>query len=371
MNSRRIYLDNNATTALDERVLEAMMIDLTGVPYNPSSVHRFGQEARNLLTKARRSIAERMEVGPQEVIFTSGGTEAVNLAIRGCLADKTGHVVTSCVEHACVLATLEQQNRCEVTYLNPGPHGAVQPAALCEALRPDTRLIVLMAVNNETGVLTDVEGVAAIARQAQIPLVVDGTAWLGKAPVHLPVGVSAAAFSGHKIHGPKGNGMLIARQAFRLTPQITGGAQQYERRGGTENLAGILGLAKAIELVDPMHFAQMEALRDQLERQILALCPAASLNGTGPRVCNTSNVAFSGIDGESLLMNLDLANIAASHGSACSSGSLEPSHVLLGMGYPAQRARSSLRFSLSRQTTQADIEQTIFILREVIPRLLS
>jgi cysteine desulfurase len=366
---RRIYLDNNATTALHPLVLEAMMVDLTGPPYNPSSVHAYGQEARNLLTKARRSIAAKLGVAPPEILFTSGATEAMNLAIRGLLAGREGHVITSAVEHACVLGTLAQLPNCEVTLLKPGSYGAAQPAQLQEAVRPDTRLIVLMAANNETGVITDLEGVAAVAERANIPLVVDGTAWLGKALFHLPRGVSAATFSSHKIHGPKGVGLLLVRHSLPLRPQITGGGQQYERRGGTENLAGILGMAKAIELLDEATLDPMGRLRDQLEEGILALHPEARVNGEGPRVANTVNLFCKGIDGESLFMNLDLEGIAVSHGAACSSGSLEPSHVLLGMGYAPERARSSVRFSLSIFTSQNEIEETLFSLKKILPSL--
>lgn len=355
----RIYLDNNATTALDPRVLDSMMLELTAPPYNASSVHAYGQEARNLLTKARRRVADMLGVWTQEIIFTSGGTESMNLAIRGVLAEGRGHVVTSAIEHSCVLNTLEQISGIEVTYLKPGQYGAVTAQQIEQALRPQTRLIVLMAANNETGVLTDIEAIGHLADRAGIPLIVDGTAWIGKAPFSWPTGVSALGISGHKIHGPKGIGMLIVRKSLRIRPQITGGSQQYELRGGTENLAGILGLTTALELIESHPLTSIQGLRDRLESGLRSVYPRTFVNGEGPRVVNTTNLCFEGLDGESLLMGFDLAGICVSHGSACSSGSLEPSHVLLGMDYDPKRARSSLRFSLSRQTTKEEIEEVL------------
>ena len=364
----KIYLDNNATTPIDPQVLQAMLDVFALGPTNPSSVHAYGRTARNLLTKAQRFVAGHFNVSAKEVIFTSGGTEAMNLALRSRLTQKPGHIVTATTEHACVLATLQQFPNIPVTLLEPGIHGAPTPSQLEQAIRSDTTLIVLMAANNETGVLTDLDGIARVAEQANIPLLVDGVGELGKSTRPLPAGVSAIAFSGHKIHAPKGVGLLLARRSFTLSPQITGGSQQYGRRAGTENVAAIVAFAKALELLHPSHIAHMQRLRDQLEAGICALYPQASINGTGPRLCNTTNVAFTGADGEALLMNLDLANIAVSHGSACSSGSLEPSHVLLGMGLDRARARSSIRFSVSRLNTIQEIEQTLEQLKIALKR---
>ncbi len=366
---REIYLDNNATTGLDPRVFEAMVCDLGLRPQNPSSVHAFGREARNRLTRAQRSIAEFFEIRPHELLFTSGGTEAINLVLRGL--PRLSHIITSSVEHAAVAATLEVLERegSDVTYLPPGTYGAVTPDQLSLALRPTTRLISLMAVNNETGVHSDLEGLAQVAEAAGIPLFIDGVALLGKEPFHIPHGVTFMAFSGHKIHAPKGVGALIARSSTKLTPQITGGPQQQGRRGGTENLAGILGLAKAIEQLQEggvRPAEEMRRLRDRLERGIQARCGAVHINGEGPRVSNTSNLAFDGVEGESLLMNLDLAGVAVSHGAACSSGSLEPSRILLNMGYARERAASSVRFSLSRFTTEEEIDTVISLVADLV-----
>jgi cysteine desulfurase len=351
-----IYLDNNATTPLDQRVWEAMAADRG--PLNPSSIHAAGREARNMLTRARRTIAERMGVRSKEILFTSGGTEAISLLLRGHLTG--GHVITSGVEHAAVVTALADLP-VEVEELPVGEWGAVTPDQLAAAIRPGTAAVVLMAANNETGVLTDLEGIAAVC---PVPLIVDGVALLGKERFTIPDGVSAMVFSGHKFHGPKGAGFAVVRPSFQFEPQITGGGQEYGRRGGTENLGGILGLAKAVELAGEVDFEAMRALRDRLERGILDACPTAVVNGTGPRLSNTSNISFVGMDGDALLMNLDLAGLAVSHGSACSSGALEPSRVLLGMGYDRERAGSAIRFSLSRDTTVEEIDRAVDIVLE-------
>lgn len=257
----RIYLDNNATTALDPRVLEAMMEDFS-LPGNPSSIHSFGQEARTKLAAARHTIAEVLRVKSNELIFTSGGTEALNMILRGIPG---GHIITSNVEHSSVARTLEMSN---VTYLPAGPYGAALPESVKEAISPDTKLIVLSAVNNETGVKTDVKAIAKIAERANIPFFLDAVAWLGKERISLPSGVTAAAFSGHKIHGPKGIGLLFVRKSLKFAPLLTGGPQEQMTRAGTENLAGILGLAKAIELLQtelPDAAFEMERLRDRFE----------------------------------------------------------------------------------------------------------
>jgi cysteine desulfurase len=381
--SQKIYLDNNATTALDPRVLQAMLMDLetnlqagtASLPLNPSSVHAFGRDARNHLTKARRSMATALGVRSSEILFTSGGTEALNMVMRGLFTPHfQGHIITSNVEHAAVYRTVEalQAYGCRATFLETGSWGAASVDAVREALQPDTRLIVLMAVNNETGVKTDIEAIAALAHERNIPFVVDGISLLGKEPFRVPEGVSAMCFSGHKFHAPKGVGFAVIRQHLKLAPLFTGGGQEYERRAGTENLAGILGLAEAVELLQealPAATARMASLRDRLEQGLLSRLPDVSVNGEGPRVCNTTSLAFHGVEGESLLMNLDMCGIAVSHGSACSSGSLEPSRVLLNMGLARQQAASSLRFSLSRFTTQEEIDRCIEAVVSIVQQL--
>jgi cysteine desulfurase len=372
---QRIYLDNNATTGVDPRVLEAMLPELSLTPSNPSSIHFFGQEAKNRLQKARESIASFFMVKPQEILFTSSGTEAINLILRGFFPKEiSGHAITSNVEHSCVYKTLSdlQTKGLDVAFLPAGLLGAVSPEQVKEAIRPHTRFIALIAANNETGVKHDLDAIGQIALDAGIPLIVDGVALLGKELFTLHPGISAITFSGHKVHGPKGVGCAVVRSTLKLAPFLTGGSQEYALRPGTENLPGIIGLAKAIELLKtelPEAGHRMAKLRDLLEAGLLQKANPVVVNGMGPRICNTTNLSFPGDQGEDLLIALDMAGIAVSHGSACSSGALEPSRVLTNMGLPMQIARSALRFSLSRNTTLAEIERTIETVSEIVNRL--
>ena len=355
---KRIYLDNNATTQVDPRVVEVMLQELKAGPSNPSSIHAFGRAAHQRLDRARATIARCLRVAPGELVFTSSGTEALNLAIVG-LRPK-GHIITSRIDHAAVYKTIENLGL-PVTYLPVGKEGHIKISDLERAIGPDTSMIVLSGVNSETGVKNPVEEIAAIAQREGIPLVIDAVAWLGKEKFSIPAGVSAMTFSGHKIHGPKGIGLLFIRKGCRIEPLMIGGGQEALRRGGTENLPGIVGLAKAIELLEeelPEATVRMAALRDQFERGL----EGGIINGTGPRVCNTSSVTFPGMDGEALLIQLDLAGIAASMGSACSAGALEPSRVLLNMGLTRDEAMSTIRFSVSRFTTSEEIQEALSVL---------
>lgn len=362
---RRIYLDNNGSTCVDPRVLEAVIQGLQTCVGNPSSIHTEGQFSRQRLTQARQRIAEELSVQPNEIIFNSGGTEGINTILRGVVqAYPHAHIITSDAEHSCVYNTLQlfQEKGSDVTVLPAGLWGAVTPEAVKAALRPTTRLIALMAVNNETGVKTDIEAIAAIAEEAGIFFLVDGVALLGKESFSIPSGVSAMCFSGHKFHAPKGVGFLIWRPRLKIPSLITGGAQEFNRRAGTENLPGIEGLVEAVSCIKgimPEASDTMRRMRDRLEQGLLSQIPAAYVNGQGPRVVNTANISFSGVDGEALLINLDRKGIAVSHGSACSSGALEPSRILLKMGVPLQEARSAIRFSLSRFTTVEEIDYCI------------
>lgn len=368
---KRIYLDNNATTQLDPFVIEAMIKDLQYGPSNPSSVHSFGQDAKARLTKYRRSIAEFLKVKPTEIIFTSGGTEGINNILRG-LPIKSGHVITSSVEHSSVFNTFKAMSGYDIAFLNPGLFGAISPEDVKKALKPNTCFIAIMAVNNETGVKTDLNGIAEIAYSQKIPLFVDGVSLLGKEPFMIPDGVSAMSFSAHKFHGPQGVGFVFVRNGFKLKPLLTGGLQEFGRRAGTENLSGIAGMAAAVEVLKNDFIqisARMESLRDRLEKGIFLELDKVFVNGEGPRVVNTSNLAFGGVEGESLLACLDLEGIVVSHGSACSSGALEPSRILLNMGIPTERARSSIRISLSRLTTEEEIDRSIETITQVVKRL--
>lgn len=366
---RRIYLDNNASTGVDPKVLNAMMDDLSGIPGNPSSIHYFGQEARKQLSLARQMIGESLHVKPSELVFTSGGTEALNMILRGFWATHPKcHIVTSNIEHSAVYHTLQalEKKGASVTYLPAGLWGAVRLEQLKD-LRP--HLIVLGSVNNETGVKTDIETIAHFAHEANIPFVVDAVSHLGKEVLKIPPGVSAMVFSGHKIHAPKGIGLAFMRTSLKIEPELTGGDQEHSKRAGTENLSGILGLAQAIELLNtelPSATARMQQLRDRLIEGLMNKCGNIVVHGQGPRICNTANISFPHAEGESLLMKLDLNGISVSHGSACSSGALEPSRILLNMGIPPAVARTSLRFSLSRFTTAEEIEAVL----EIVPKLL-
>jgi cysteine desulfurase len=366
---RRIYLDNNASTGLDPRVAKAMMDDLSGIPGNPSSVHYFGKEARKTLQQARETISECLHIKPAELVFNSGGTEGINTILRGFYAlHPHCHIATSNVEHSCIYHTLQllEKKGAKVTYLPAGLTGAVRLEQLVD-LRP--HLIILGSVNNETGVKTDIDAIADFAHHQNIPFVVDGVAHFGKEVFKIPLGVSAFVFSGHKFHGPKGVGAAFIRSSLKIEPLLTGGDQEHSKRAGTQNLSGILGLAEAVKLLKtelPAATEHMQKQRDRLIEGLMEACGNIVVHGQGPRICNTANIAFPGAEGESLLMRLDLAGISASHGSACSSGSLEPSRILLNMGIPSSVARTSLRFSLSRLTTPEEIETTL----EIISKLL-
>lgn len=371
----RIYLDNNGTTGVDPRVLEAMLPELSSIPSNPSSIHYFGQEAKNRLQKSRETIGAFFNVNPHEILFTSGGTEAINLLLRGFFSKEiSGHAITSNVEHSCVYNTMKdlQEKGLDVSYLPAGLLGAVEPEQIKKAICPNTRFIVLNAVNNETGIKHDLDAVAQIALEAGIPLIVDGVAWLGKELFTLHPGISGICFSGHKFHGPKGIGFAIIRPSLKLFPFITGGKQEYSLRAGTENLPGIVGLAKAIELLKlelPEATHRMAMLRDLLEAGLMQKSNPVVVNGMGKRICNTCNLSFPNDNGEDLLIALDMAGIAVSHGSACSSGALEPSRTLVSMGLPPPIARSAIRFSLSRNTTLDEIYRTIEIVSEIVHTL--
>lgn len=370
-----IYLDNNASAFLDPKIAHSIQKSLNNFYGNPSSVHSYGQEARALLNQARRNVASFLNIKPQELIFTSSGSEAMNFLIRGVLNKKEkGHIITSNVEHVCVQKTLQifESRGFSVTYLETGQLGKINLEKLKQSIQPDTELIVLMAANNETGVKNDVEAVAAIAKEASIPFLVDAVAIFGKEPVAIHAGISGMAFSGHKIHALQGVGASFVRSHLKLPPLIVGGSQEYGYRAGTENLLGILSFSEAVSLLrdeSAASFSRIAALRDKLETGVLGVLPDVKVNGTGPRIGNTSNLCFNGVDGESLLIALDQEGICVSHGSACSSGARQPSSVLLSMGLPLSEVRSSIRISLSRMTQESEIDRCIEALIKIVPRL--
>lgn len=369
---KRVYLDNNATTELDPNVFKAMLEDLSGPPANPSSVHSFGQKARGHLTRSRQIIASFFNVKPEAVLFTSGGTEAVHFMIHSL--PKKGHLITTAIEHSCVYKTVQllESEGWDVDYLPCGLWGAPTPERIEQAIRPDTRAFIFSLSNGETGVKIDLDAIAKLAEKRQIPLLLDAVSFIGKEPFAMPDGVAALAIAGHKFHGPKGIGALITKSPFKAKPIFLGGGQEFNKRAGTENLAGILGLAEALTIVKERQYAifdQLLDLRSHMEVELLRHVPDVFINGEGPRISNTLNAAFLGVEGESLLMHLDLAGIALSHGSACSSGALEPSRVLTQMGIDRKIARSSIRISLSRLNTKEEIDYFLEKIQTIVNKL--
>ena len=360
----RIYLDNNATTELDLEVFDTVVQSLS-LYGNPSSAHYHGQQAKNLLIKARAQVAAFFKVKPKEVIFTSSGTEANNLLLRGVFGERPrGHIITSNVEHASVYNTIKvlEKNGCSVTYLDAGKKGGITREQVEEAITSETRLISLIAVNNETGVRTDIDSIAALASVHAIPFMVDAVCSIGKEECILPAGVAYMSVSGHKFHAPKGIGCAIIREKYKIVPCITGGPQEWGYRGGTENIPAIMGFAKALQLIEKdlkQSTAYVKRLRDDFEKQLCARLPDIAINGMMDRIANTSNIMFDGVDGEALLIKLDLLGLSVSHGAACASGAREPSRVLLNMGLTRKEAGSSIRFSLSKNTTQDEIDTAV------------
>lgn len=374
LNPFMIYLDNNATTIVDKRVAQVVLEELQSYPSNPSSIHTFGKRAKKLLNAARNTAASFFKVKSEEVIFTSSATESLNTAIKGYFrANGKGHIISTNIEHAAIFNTLceMQKEGFDVTFLNVGKSGALLPQEMERAITSNTKLIILSAANTETGVKTDLVAFGEIASKHGIPLIIDGVGILGKEPFsEIPKGVSAICFSGHKIHAPKGVGLLIFKPNFKFAPIITGGGQEFNKRAGSENLAAIIGMGKALEILqEDIQSAsnKMRTLRDLFEKDLQEKFPQKiKINGDCARISNTSNLAFLGIDGESLLLTLDQKGLMASAGSACSAGAMEPSRILLNMGIERGIAKSSLRFSLSRFTTKEEIEDAVKIIAESI-----
>jgi len=360
---RRVYFDNNATTPVLPEVLDIMR------PYffehfgNASSIHHHGQETRAAVERARESVAKLLGCRPAEVVFTSGGTEADNLAIFG-LARPGDHVITSTVEHHAVLNSskhLEEEGS-DVTFLPVDGAGLVNPDDLRRALRPNTKLVSIMFANNETGVIQPVTEIGRICAEAEVYFHTDAVQAASKIPIRVKdIGCDLLSISGHKMHAPQGVGALYVRKGTTLAAMLYGGSHERSRRAGTENVAGIVGLGKAAEVAmkgfETSADKQTAALRDRLEQTILDQVDSAGVNGQGaPRVPNTTNIYFDYIEGEALVIALDLKGLAVSTGAACSSGTIEPSHVLTAMGLRSDRARSSIRFSLGKQNTAEEIE---------------
>jgi cysteine desulfurase len=373
-----IYLDHNATTPLHPAVWEAMRPFLTDVFGNPSSLHTEGLQARDAVEAAREHVARLLGAETEEILFTSGGTEADNLAILGSVLARRrgGHIVTSQIEHPAVLGScraLESQGF-RVTRLPVGSAGTIDPADLAHALTDDTLLVTLMHANNEVGTIQPIRECAALAHTRGALVHTDAVQSAGKVATLVDeLGVDLLSLSAHKIHGPKGVGALYVRRGIALDPIVTGGPQERGFRGGTEHVAAIVGLGAAAQLAaagirDEM--PQVAALRDRLERGILANIPEVLVHGvTAPRLPTTTNVSFKGVDGQSLVVALDLKGVATSTGSACSSGSLEPSHVLIAMGLADEWLQGAVRFSLGSGNTPAEVDAVSHMLPSIVARL--
>jgi len=381
---RHIYMDANATTPLLPEVFEAMRpfwIEHFG---NASSIHQQGQYARAAVDHARESVARLLRCRASEIVFTSGGTESDNLALFGTMSEGA-HLITTAIEHHAVLHAAESlaARNIEVTFLPCTPQGLIEPAALEAAIRPNTKLVSIMFANNETGVIQPIAELARITHAAGALFHTDAVQATGKLPLDLsPRGplkdVDLLTLSGHKIHAPKGIGALFVRRSVRLSPMLHGGSHERQRRAGTENVTGVVGLGKAAELAQ--HWlaedsatngpSQLVCLRDRLEQGILAQVEECGINGDGaPRVSNTTNIYFDHVEAEALVIALDLKGLSVSGGSACQSGATEPSHVLTAMGLNPARARASIRFSLSKLTTEEEVEQALTLVPTAVARL--
>jgi cysteine desulfurase len=373
----RIYLDNNATTAVDPAVLDVMLPYFSADFGNASSIHTFGQRARAAVETARDQLAALLNARSQEIVFTSGGTESDNHAIFGIVAASSApgkHAITTTIEHEAVLNTcqaLEKQG-VAITYLRVSRDGLIDLDELRKAIRPETLLITVMHANNELGTVQPLEEIGRIAAEADVYFHTDAVQAVGKIPVDVKaLQLDLLSLSGHKLYAPKGIGALYIQSGARLRQFLFGGHHQRGFRPGTENVPGIIGLGKAAELARlslEQDGSRIAALRNKLERGLLARIPDSHANAfSAPRTPNTCNITFPGIEGEALIISLDLKGLACSTGAACSSGAVEPSHVLTAIGLPAAEARASIRFSLGRHTAEAEIDAAL----EIVPASVS
>ncbi|MBE3572014.1 MAG: cysteine desulfurase NifS [Moorella humiferrea] len=377
---RRVYLDHSATTPVRPEVLEAMLPFLKEEAFgNPSTIYSYGREAKKALDEAREKVAGLIGARPEEIVFTSGGTEADNLALIGTAAanEKKGrHIITSSIEHHAVLHTAQYLMRqgFKVTFLPVTPEGLVRVEDVEEAITDETILISVMHVNNEVGTIQPIKEIGHLARERGIVFHTDAVQSVGKIPVNVDeLNVDLLSASAHKIYGPKGVGCLYIRKGTKITPILHGGGQERKRRAGTENMPGIVGFGRAAELARqelPQEMPRLKALRDRLIKGILERIEDVQVNGDlEKRVATNANFSFRYVEGESLLLSLDMKGICASSGSACTSGSLDPSHVLLAMGIPHEVAHGSVRMTLGRGNTEADIDYVLEVMPEIVARL--
>jgi cysteine desulfurase len=373
---RRVYLDNNATSPLLPEVFEAMRPYFFEKFGNASSIHQQGQQSRSAVEHAREQVAELVNCRAAEIVFTSGGTEGDNFALFG-MAKPGDHIITSSVEHHAVLNACKRLEEigCEVTYLPVDGCAVVDPDDVRRAIRPGTKVISIIFANNETGVIQDVNEIGKIAAEADVYFHTDAVQAAGKVAIDVKdIRCDLMTLTAHKMHGPQGAGALYVRKGTLLQPMLYGGRHERSRRAGTENLAGIVGLGRAAEIArqgfSDGSVERMASLRDRLERTVLETIDQASVNSAGAsRVPNTTNIVFECLEGEAMVIALDLKGLSVSTGAACSSGAIEPSHVLTAMGLSPDRARASLRFSLGKQNTAEDIDSALQLVPEVVARL--
>ena len=373
MQKRFVYLDNASTTPLDPRVLEAMLPYLRDKFGNASSVHGAGREARDAVERAREIIAKSIGADAVEVIFTSGGTEANNFAIKGVAfanKDKGRHIITSKIEHESVLEPLKwlEKRGFEVTYLGVDEHGFVDPSDVEREMRKDTILVTIMHANNEIGTVEPIRDIARVCEEKGVYFHTDACQSFLKENLNIhDFGIALATVNAHKVYGPKGVGALIVREGVRITPILHGGGHEFGRRSGTENVAGIVGFAKAVEVFTPEHVEHMRGLRDKLINRVLEEIEGARLNGhPTKRLCNNANFTIPGVEGEALVLRLDKRGVMCSTGSACSSHTLRASHVLLAIGLGAEEAHSSLRMTVGKDNSKDDIDYAVDVLKEEV-----
>ncbi len=372
---KKVYLDNAATTPQDPEVVEAMLPYFKEHFGNPSSIHAFGQKAKEGIDKARKIIAKKIKANPDEIIFTSGGTEANNLALKGIAHTqkaKGNHIITSQIEHHSVLNTARQLEKegFKVTYLKVDKEGLVDPKELEKAITKETILVSVMAANNEIGTIEPTRELAKVARSHKIYFHTDAVQAFCKIPFDVGWGIDLASFSAHKIHGPKGIGALYIKRGTKIQPRQVGGHQEFEKRAGTENVPAIVGFGKAVEIYNVDELRKIAELRDKLIEGVINKIPKVKLNGPKEkRLPNIANFSFLGVEGEALLMELDSKGIACSTGSACAAPTLEPSHVLQAIGITAIVAHSSLRMSLGKENSEEDIDYVLEILPQAVKNL--
>ena len=374
---KKVYLDHNATTPLDPRVFEAMKPYFTDVYGNPSSPHHYGRLAKQALEESRAVVAEAIGAKPEEIIFTSGGTESDNLALRGIAYHKgKGHIITTSVEHHAVLKTCKdlENDGFSITYLPVDSQGRVAPDEVKKSIRKDTILISIMYANNETGVIEPVAEIGRIAREWGIQFHSDAVQAMGKIEVNVKkLGVSLLSLSSHKIYGPKGIGALFVKDGVQLSPLTTGGSHEQGMRAGTENIPAIVGFAQALKIAAEemaTYHTKVLYLRDKLESALLENFSQVTIHSSkAERLPHTSCIGFASVEAESILLHLDLKGIAASSGSACTTGEPEPSHVLLAMGVPTELAQGAIRISLGKENTGDEIDYTVDVLQNVISQL--